>query len=106
MYESKNQYAKRILYRCTDCGSVFDDPVYSSWMEDDGFMRHGLVCPVCKSDDYEEGCACQLCGGFSEDEYCDDCVSQLRKDLENLISENFNSDEIEAIKYLELISEE
>lgn len=70
------------MYRCENCGHLFEEGEQAVWEE-----RHGLDtppyekwsgCPLCKCD-YEEVHQCEKCGDWhSEDELtegiCDDCL--------------------------------
>ena len=70
------------MYRCTECGNLFEEGEQATWEE-----RHGLDsppyekwsgCPICKGD-YEEVYQCKECGDWhTEDElydgWCEKCL--------------------------------
>lgn len=76
--------AKIMMYRCCECGNLFEEGEQTVWEE-----RHGLDsppyekwsgCPVCKGD-YEEVHQCKECGDLhSEDElydgWCEKCLRE------------------------------
>ena len=75
-----------MMYRCCDCGNLFEEGEQAVWEE-----RHGLDtppyetwsgCPVCNGD-YEEVYQCKKCGDWhSEDELYDGwCESCLRNTI-------------------------
>lgn len=59
------------MYRCNDCGRLFDEPRKG---EQDAYTGDCYIgCPHCGSDDYVEGNMC-ACGEWCADEdMCDDC---------------------------------
>lgn len=66
------------MYKCLNCGHVFDDGEQAKWKEDDGWHDG---CPVCK-EAYGEAMHCSRCGGaFFGDElfggYCFDCLREM-----------------------------
>lgn len=85
------------MYKCLDCGQVFDEPKqYSEDRTPDGvfeggsFIEHYTGCPVC-SGAYEEAKQCEICGEyFMSDELtdtteyinggCGDCCEQCIED--------------------------
>ena len=119
-----------MMFRCCECGNLFEDGEQVRWEE-----RHGLDsppyeklcgCPACKGS-FEETKQCKICGGeFLEDELnggcvCDDCIEEYKRDFETCyaISETepkeeieinallvslFDIDEIETILYQQLES--
>lgn len=78
------------MYRCIDCGEIFEEP--TSWEEQEEFWgarvgREESGCPFCKGD-YEEVYQCDECGEwYTEDEYnlendiCNDCMT---KEIESI----------------------
>lgn len=78
-------------YRCADCGAEFDTPYLS---------RHGggdtgedwNVCPLCRSDNYDDLYECEACGRRDTSDYnlitfgrCDACVIGATKEYNALI---------------------
>lgn len=73
-----------MMFKCCDCGHLFEDGEQSVWLE-----THGLDappyekwdgCPMCKGG-YEEVRQCKACDGWhTEDEllggYCFDCLEE------------------------------
>ena len=76
--------AKIMMYRCCECGNLFEEGEQAVWEE-----RHGLDtppyekfsgCPICKGD-YEEVHQCKECGEwYTEDELyeglCEKCLRE------------------------------
>lgn len=73
------------MFKCYNCGHIFDDGEQSTWIE-----RHGLEwggescsgCPLCDGQ-YGEAISCKRCGGaFLPDElvegFCNDCIEELK----------------------------
>ena len=76
------------MYRCLDCGRIFEDP--KNYVETHGFMcgpyEEWTGCPDC-SGSYEEVFECDICGKyFTEDELtdglCDSCNGEVGEDDE------------------------
>ena len=72
------------MFKCTDCGHIFEDGEQRTFVErhpygDTTADEYFSVCPVCGGE-YEEAKSCECCGGaFLEDEliggyYCDECL--------------------------------
>ena len=77
-----------MMYRCYECGNLFEEGEQAVWYENQGEC-HGVTamerfsgCPVCKGD-YEEVHQCKECGDWhSEDELYDGwCESCLRETI-------------------------
>ena len=78
--------AKNMMYRCCECGNLFEEGEQAVWYENQGEC-HGVPaieqfdgCPVCRSD-YEEVRQCKECGDWhSEDElydgWCEKCLRE------------------------------
>ena len=63
------------MYKCLECGHIFDQGEEAHWIEKHGFtdgpFEHFTGCPVCKSA-YEETTRCRGCGSeYLEDELFD-----------------------------------
>ena len=75
-----------MMYRCCDCGHLFEDGEQAVWYENQGEC-HGVTamerfsgCPLCH-DDYEEVHQCKECGDWHyEDElydgWCEKCLRE------------------------------
>jgi hypothetical protein len=65
------------MYKCLECGHIFDEGEQSRWVEDYGERMTG--CPLCLGD-YAETYLCSSCGGeFLDDEmYCGICPECLK----------------------------
>ena len=72
------------MYKCLECGHIFDDGEQAVWTENQGECHGGPAferfsgCPLCKGA-YEETTRCKKCSGeFLEDELyeglCEDCL--------------------------------
>ncbi len=85
------------MYKCLDCGHVFEEPKQYSEdrtpggaFEGGSFIEHYTGCPVC-SGAYKEAKQCEICGKyFTDDELtdttemingdCGDCCEQCIED--------------------------
>ena len=75
------------MYKCTECGNLFEEGEQATWEE-----RHGLDsppyekwsgCPVCKGD-YEEVYQCDSCGDWhTDDELYDGLCEKCLRDTIN-----------------------
>ena len=67
-----------MMYRCKNCGNLFEEGEQAVWTEEHGEKWSG--CPVCNGD-YEEVYQCKECGDWhSEDElydgWCEKCLRE------------------------------
>lgn len=110
------------MYKCMDCGEVFDE--YTA----DWKVHDEMACPSCYSTDYDDAMQCKKCGDwFTDDEgvseLCDDCLEfykisyrhspqklyKLTEDLEEKVEINyflasvFTKEEIEKVLLKELV---
>ena len=102
---------KMRLYRCDDCGAVFDKPRirYEHHSELAGMPgpkdEEIRVCPVCGSDYIEEGHECVRCLGFTPfGDFCADCLNELDARMEKVQQDmKLDNSEMEAmvIEWLE-----
>ena len=79
------------MYKCLDCGHVFEEPKQYSEdrtpggaFEGGSFIEHYTGCPLC-SGAFEEAKQCEICGEyFTDDELtdttCGDCCKQCIED--------------------------
>ncbi len=87
------------MYRCDNCGLLFDEP--KKYIEDTG--EHFSGCPSCYGD-YTEIYECKWCGEYTEDErcICERCISETIKKVNRILEEEFTSEEREIIEeYIE-----
>lgn len=82
------------MFKCKRCDHLFEEGEQSNWTESHGETFDG--CPVCKGD-YEEVQPCEICGAYSENEYCPDCVKRVRELFVDFKSHNLNDDEYELL---------
>lgn len=78
------------MYKCLECGAIFDDNEMGNWTEPHGEEMTG--CPCCGGA-YEEAVMCDECGEwFFRDELtcgkykvCRDCLEAFAKDSGTVI---------------------
>ena len=75
-----------MMYRCVNCGHLFEEGEQAVWYENQGEC-HGVTamerfsgCPVCKGD-YEEVRQCKECGDWNSDDelydgWCEKCLRE------------------------------
>ena len=75
-----------MMYRCLNCGNLFEDGEQATWYENQGEC-HGSIamgrfdgCPVCRGD-YEEVYQCKECGDWHSegdlyDGWCEKCLRE------------------------------
>lgn len=98
------------MYKCLNCGAIFDCPDYEDDFSSEYFGRrvthHISVCPDCRSDELDTAEKCQLCGEYhsGESDYCADCEDLMHDYFDPVIAEiremfGFDEDRIkEALK--------
>lgn len=90
--------------KCLNCGHIFEDGEELRKSEKVGEFwgapayEEYPLCPLCESDEVEETCNCEICGGeFTSDELCcgvcDDCISDYQFDLETCYNIGKNAKE-------------
>ena len=73
------------VYKCLECGHLFEDGEQATWIEPHGEEWSG--CPLCKGD-YEETKRCRACGNesFLEEELiggiCEECMHEYSEDFD------------------------
>lgn len=114
-----------MIFKCVDCGHVFQEGDEHSWKEELGECSGAIVyetmsgCPICHGD-YEEATKCEICDSLQfEDEIfggvCEKCIEEHRRDFETcynigakdeheisingLLATLFDETEIETILY-------
>ena len=88
------------MYKCEDCGYIFDEPREYSDMENE-YGCNGLTwsgCPKCAGN-YEEVKKCDYCGKWIPlNEFaCDHCQQILQKRLREVLSQ-FDEEELEYFR--------
>lgn len=95
------------MFKCKRCDHLFEDGEQSRWTEMHGFSSGSgedwSGCPLCNGD-YEEVQPCEVCGEYSTEEYCPECVKKVRNLFTDFISKNLNDDEYELL--LKMIEED
>ena len=85
------------MYRCNECGHLFESGEERIWLED-GEEWSG--CPIC-GESYDKISPCRICGGYEnkdvEDEYCSECREDVRKKFKKIMKENFSENEFEIL---------
>ena len=80
------------MYKCVECGNLFEAGEQASWQEDRGeywgapCSETNYGCPICQGD-YEEAVKCEICGAYHiEDELidgvCENCISKNSENIE------------------------
>lgn len=75
------------MYRCYDCGHMFEEGEQKTRREEYGEIIEG--CPICGGA-YEETEPCKICGGYTclpGEDYCTDCKKDIKKQLQDFISQ-------------------
>ncbi len=83
------------MYKCCDCGCVFEEPKHYSEdrtpggaFEGGSFIEHYEGCPYC-SGAFEEATECDGCGEYffesclvstKDGRYCEDCLEEMGYD--------------------------
>ena len=97
-----------MMYRCEDCGNLFEEGEQAIWTEDFGEC-HGYPtrvemsgCPLCQGS-YEEAKECKICGSYvseGDSQYCNECQEDVRKRFLTFINSEFIPEERELLNYL------
>ena len=97
-----------MMYRCTECGHLFEEGEQSTWNENRGeFWGYPCSesvsgCPICKGD-YEEVKPCLVCGSYNheaKEQFCDECKKSVKKRFSDFVSSNFTKEERELLNEL------
>ena len=96
------------MYKCKDCGSVFEDEEavkkqYWEGSDDCGHYVNYYVCPECGSDEIAEAKECHKCGLYEieeemEEELCLYCQRQAMQKWDVFRLE-LTEEELEYIRY-------
>lgn len=73
-----------MVYKCLECGNIFEYGEEAHWIEPHGEKMSG--CPNCKGA-YEETTPCEVCGSEHLPEeliggVCEECIDERRKDFD------------------------
>ncbi len=92
------------MYKCLDCGHLFEEGEQARVRETHGLdtppYEEYSVCPRCKGD-YQEVEPCKICGGYDVkigEEYCDECMIDIRRRFDYVVWKEFKEEEIEYLK--------
>lgn len=91
------------MYKCVECGHIFEEGEQKQRYEDNGEMWQ--VCPICGGD-FEEAETCEVCGAGSEKLYggvCSECISKYEHDPETCCKAS--QDEKETVKINAFLAE-
>lgn len=71
------------MYKCEKCGRLFDTPEHVTVRT--GVFSEGRAeeievgyCPHCGFDMYDNVYHCEICGEYTEDDYCEDCIEDMK----------------------------
>jgi hypothetical protein len=81
------------MYRCSECGHIFEEGEFKSWIEPHGEEMQG--CPICLSV-FEEVKPCKMCGSYNhnaESDVCDKCKKGVEKRFADFVEQNFTAEE-------------
>ena len=91
------------MYRCLECGALFDEYEKAEWYETHGLdtppYERMTGCPKCKGS-YEEAKSCKLCGSYdleNDDKYCQECKNDVQERFVKILHLEFDKDEIELL---------
>ena len=94
------------MYRCNECGHLFEEGEQAEWVEMHGFNygkgEQWSGCPICKGC-YKEIYPCRICGSYDHDcdeEYCEDCKKNVKKRFSAFIEKEFTKEERELLNEL------
>ncbi len=96
------------MYRCLECGNLFEEGEQATWTEDRGEFwgspcsENMSGCPLCKGD-YEEVKPCKICGSYDHDfgeDYCDACKKDVKKRFSAFIEKEFTKEERDLLNEL------
>lgn len=94
------------MYRCTECGHLFDEPKHYFVDRNCDHPEEMYSCPYCNDGDtaYDEVKLCPLCeenyvaiDSHGHVDFCDKCKENIRKKYAKLITDNFREDDYDYI---------
>lgn len=76
-------------------GHVFNKPIsirYETGVVSEGFHEtyEEDVCPVCHNDDLSEAYTCKICGEWSREPFCPECIKQMKSELMEVVRQFSN----------------
>ena len=87
------------MYKCYECGHLFEKGEEVRWMETHGLScppyEEMTGCPVCKGNYYEIE-PCRICGSYehyANEDFCDNCKNDVKLKFETLMANNFSKEE-------------
>lgn len=89
------------MYRCEECGNIFEEGEEKHWVEDYGEELAG--CPCCCGA-YSPVYQCKCCGAYRVEylnDYCDECRLDAYKTF-NYFIESLSLDEREMLKDVDI----
>lgn len=89
------------MYKCEDCGMVFDEPkeFVMQELEHFGFpcRETSIGCPRCKGN-FGDAHICKICGDYTlEESYCDSCREKVKGQFKKLMKMFFTEAEQDLI---------
>ena len=93
------------MYRCRDCGHLFEEGEEYSYTETHGFYGAGETfsfCPVCRGSFFKVE-RCSVCDEYcmkEGEEFCDDCKVDVKQRFKKLLHKNFKDEEIKLLNEL------
>jgi len=71
------------MFKCKDCGNVFDEPATKEMEKDTGYQE--CACPYCGSDYYVSAKLCPICKQeYTDQDFCESCCEKVRLVLNDL----------------------
>lgn len=107
-WEEKNEQEEKKMYKCMECGHLFEEGEQKTWKEERGeFWGDPCTetmsgCPLCKNA-YEEIKPCAICDTYdhdAKDEVCEHCKTDVIRRYNRIIKDNFSVEEIKLIDVL------
>lgn len=94
------------MYRCLECGNLFEDGEEVVWEETHGLdsppYEKWSGCPLCKGG-YKTINPCKICGSYNHDpaeDYCNQCKKDVKKRFADFIEEEFTEEERDLLNEL------
>ena len=91
------------MYRCTDCGAVFEKPHTYRESRPIGTELFSC-CPDCNSTDFQEALQCKECGEYfienKTNTMCDDCLKELEMGFSKILHDNYSDHQIDALNVI------
>jgi RecJ-like exonuclease len=93
------------MYRCEDCGHLFENGEQKFINENLGEC-HGFpvskmkeVCPIC-SGNFKTAIPCKICGTYEnvEDDFCTSCIKDMQRTVDAFVEKTFSKEEKELFE--------